>query len=62
MHGAPQVHCVHGDLDLADYIMLRETVKVVDLQYQRLPTQLRIGDLRGRRKQRRDCQSVSMQQ
>lgn len=40
-----QVHAVHGDLYLTDHVVFGETVKVINLQHQSLPTQLCIRDL-----------------
>lgn len=45
LHRLAQVHAAHGDLYLADHVVLGETVKVKNLQHQRLSTQLCIRDL-----------------
>lgn len=45
LHRLAQVHAVHGDLYLADHVVFGETVKVKNLQHQRLSTQLCIRDL-----------------
>lgn len=41
-----EVHLVHGHLDVADGIMFGEAVKIVHRHYQRLSTELYVGDLR----------------
>lgn len=43
-----EVHLVHGHLDVANGIVLREAVKIVHRHYQRLPAQLYIGDLKNK--------------
>lgn len=50
LHRLAQIHAVHGDLDLADHVVFGETVKVKNLQHQRLSTQLCIRDLERREK------------
>lgn len=40
-----EVHLVHGHLDVADGIVFGEAVKVVHCHYQRLSTELYVGDL-----------------